>query len=181
MSDTPFESYTTGDTSSAAMSQTIWLAQMFTPSVAHRITSVDVKVFKSAGGPYSNIILAIRDTSGGSPIAPDLVSASIAGSSLPTGSPGALVEWFFTPGIDLQAGRQYAIVIREDVASIGSASWRVDTALATYPGGVFKRSLDSGSSWGEPFGSDADAMFIEYGIGLALGGAVGGQQKLLLL
>jgi hypothetical protein len=181
MSDTQFEAYTAGEDSSAGGSETIWLAQLFTPAVAHKITSVDVKVFKSAGGPYANIILAIRNSTGTNPSGGDLVSASIAGSSLPTGSPGALVEWFFSTGIDLQAGVTYAIVMREDAVSLGSFSWRVNTDLGAYAGGSFRRSLDSGSSWAGITGWDEpDGMFVEYGIGLAPGAVTASQTRLLL-
>jgi len=156
-----YEHYNIGDDASAALYDAEWRAQTFTPSAAHKITSVKLKIYR-AGSP-GTITVSIRATDGsGHPIGGDLCSGTIDGNALTTSSPGEWREITLGAGYDLDASTQYAIVVR---APSGNASnllrYRVDASSPTYAGGCLEQSHNSGSTWSSI--PSYDSMFEEWG------------------
>ena len=155
-----YEYYNTGDDTYRWLYGTRWAAQTFTPSVAHTITSVKLKLFR-VGAP-GTVTVSIRATSGGQPTGSDLCSGTTSGDTLTTSTLGEWREITLGSGYGLSAGTTYAIVIRA-ISGDGSnsLSWRVDGSSPTYGGGMNLYSIDSGSSWISDAGYDF--MFEEWG------------------
>jgi len=155
-----YEYYNTGDDNHCWLYGTTWVAQTFTPSVAHTITSVKLKLFR-VGSP-GTITVSIRATSGGQPTGSDLCSGITTGDTLTTSALGEWREITLGSGYGLSAGTTYAIVVR---ATSGNSSnyvwWRVDSSSPTYGGGMYLLSSNSGSSWIS--GASYDLMFEEWG------------------
>jgi hypothetical protein len=154
-----YEYNNTGDNSWTWLYGSYWRAQTFTPSVAHTITSVKLKIFR-VGAP-GTINVCIRATSSGQPSGSDLCSGTINGDSLTTDTGGAWYEITLGGGYGLSAGTTYAIVVR---ATSGDGSnyvgWRADST-PTYGGGILLTSSNSGSSWTSV--ANYDLMFEEWG------------------
>jgi hypothetical protein len=155
-----YEYYNTGDDNHVWLYGSTWVAQTFTPSVAHTITSVKLKLFR-VGSP-GTVTVSIRATSGGQPTGSNLCSGTTSGDTLTTSAPGEWREITLGSGYGLSAGTTYAIVVR---ATSGDGSnyvwWRVDGSSPTYGGGMYLLSSDSGSSWTS--GASYDLMFEEWG------------------
>src|SRR4030042_431478 len=103
---TLFEYYNTGDDSYGGMFATLFLAQTFTPSVSHIITSVKLKIGR-VGVAIGNFNVGITATSGGHPTGGDLCSGSMAGSDI-----GTSADWeeiTLGGGYNLSAGTTYRI------------------------------------------------------------------------
>ena len=78
-----YEYYSTGDDAAASIYGNTWDTQTFTPSVAHTITSVKLKLYKTGTGP-GTITVGIRATDGsGLPTGSDLCSGTTDGNTLP--------------------------------------------------------------------------------------------------
>ena len=78
-----YEYYNTSDTSVASIWGDIWDAQTFTPSVAHTVTSVKLRLYRIGNGP-GNITVGIRATDvDGLPTGSDLCSGTTDGNTLP--------------------------------------------------------------------------------------------------
>lgn len=158
---TLYEYYITGDDIGWTFHTTAWFAQTFTPSEAHKITSVKLKLYKN--GSPGTITVSIKATDGsGKPTGGDLCSGTTNGNTLPTGSPYEWREITLGAGYDLSADTKYAIVARA-LEGDGSnyAGWRFDNSDPTYAGGNFASSNDSGVSWSGDTGRDF--MFEEWG------------------
>ena len=158
---TLYEYYNTGDDGAGNFYGATWWAQTFTPSTAHKITSVKLLLYR-AGSP-GTITVSIRATDGsGHPTGGDLCSGTTNGNTLPTGSPYEWREITLGAGCDLSAGTKYAIVAR---ATSGSSSnkvyWRSDSTSPTYAGGNFEYSTNSGSSWTTY--TNYDCLFEDWG------------------
>jgi len=155
-----YEYYNTGDDNHIWLYGSNWAAQTFTPSIAHTITSVKLKLFRS--GAPGTVTVSIRATSGGQPTSSDLCSGTTSGDTLTTSAPGAWREITLGSGYGLSAGTTYAIVVR---ATSGDSSnyvwWRVDTSPTYYGGGMWVWSTNSGSSWSSY--ANYDLMFEEWG------------------
>jgi hypothetical protein len=141
-----YEYYNTGDTNQEYLHNSTWSAQTFTPSIAHKITSVKLRLYRF-GNP-GTVTVSIRATAGnGHPTGGDLCSGTTDGNTLPTGSPYEWREVTLGSGYNLSASTKYAIVVR---ASNGDSSnylaWRLNIS-GTYTGGNQECSYDSGVSW----------------------------------
>jgi hypothetical protein len=159
---TLYEYYKTGDDWYAKLYDTKWVAQTFTPSVAHKITSVKLKLYRT--GSPGTITVSIRTTDGsGHPTGADLCSGTTDGNTLPEGSPYEWREITLGAGYNLSASTKYAIVARalsgDDVANF--AQWRQDSSSPAYAGGNLEYSFNSGSSWTTDVATDQ--MFEEWG------------------
>lgn len=168
---TLYEYYNTGDIGSADIYGAVWRGQTFTPSTAHKITSVKLLLFRS--GSPGTVTVSIRATDvNGHPTGADLCSGTTDGNTLPTASPYEWREITLGAGYDLVASTQYAIVVR---ATSGDASnilwWRVDSPSPTYAGGCSETSTDSGVTW-ESY-TPWDFMFEDWGVGVAVGRSFG--------
>jgi len=165
-----YEYYNTGDNISTSIYSSIWRGQTFTPSVAHTITSVKLKLYRIGAAP-GTVTVGIRATSGGQPTGGDLCSGTIDGNTLTTLFTGAWYEITLGSGYDLSAGTKYAIVVGAPSSdAFNYIRWRMDTLSPTYGGGWLVSSGDGGSSWTST--SIYDLMFEEWG-NPAPGAAVG--------
>ncbi|GAI89417.1 unnamed protein product, partial [marine sediment metagenome] len=158
---TLYEYYITGDDTNAFICETYWLAQTFTPSIAHKITSVKLKLYRT-GLPGTGTI-SIKATDGaGHPTGGDLCSGTIDGNTLTTNAAGAWYEITLGAGYDLNADTKYAIVVRITGGSTSNCiRWRCDETSPTYTPGCFEVSDNSGSSWTSNTG--IDFMFEDWG------------------
>lgn len=155
-----YEYYNTGDDNHIWLYGSNWAAQTFTPSVAHTITSVKLKLFRS--GAPGTVTVSIRATSGGQPTGSDLCSGTTSGDTLTTSAPGAWREITLGSGYGLSAGTTYAIVVRATSGAWGNhVLWRADTSPTYYGGGMWVWSTNSGSSWSSY--ANYDLMFEEWG------------------
>jgi hypothetical protein len=157
-----YEFYNTGDDAADNAMGEAWIAQTFTPSVAHFISYVILKLYK-LGWP-GILTVSIRATDGsGHPTGNDLCSGTIdTGAFLTTDPGGALYQIALGAGYTLNANTKYAIVIRAPGGdAYNRVYWRCDITSPTYYGGNRENSGDSGASWASSYG--ADMMFEEWG------------------
>jgi len=165
MSDTLYERYNTGDNGGATFYGSAWKGQTFTigntgTNENHNITSVKLKVYK-AGSP-GTITVSIRAVDGsGNPTGNDLTSGTTDGDTLTTNTAGEWREISLT-SYGLSASTTYAIVVRAPNGdSSNYAGWRTVSPGASYEGGFYAWSSNSGSSW--LHSTAVDFMFEEYG------------------
>ena len=159
---TLYEYYNTGDDSARSFHDISWVAQTFTPSTAHKITSVKLKLYR-VGSP-GTITVGIRATDGsGHPTGEDLCSGTTDGDTLTSDSGGEWREVTLGAGYNLSASTKYAIVVR---ATSGDADndghWRADGSSPTYSGGIYEYSINSGAGW--TIGPAYDLMFEDWGV-----------------
>ena len=131
---------------------TTWRAQTFTAGVTGTLTAAEIYLSCEGcnGAYFPQIEISVRETDGGLPIAPDLATAHIFGF---VGAGWQKAE--FAAPATLEAGRQYALVVRtwlEDVPE-GGYHWLLNDA-DTYAGGRHWVSTNSGSSWSSQSGAD---------------------------
>jgi hypothetical protein len=144
---TKYESYTTGNNFDQLNASATWLAQTFTPTVKHTITSVKLLIYRF--NYPGTISVGIEGTSSGNPSGVDLCSGITDGNTLPTSSP---YEWrviTLGAGAVLLPNTKYAIVIH-GVSADGSncLRWRMNTTNSPpYNGGSYDYSSDSGVHW----------------------------------
>lgn len=166
---TRYEYYITGDASIGNLYGARWAAQTFTPTVAHKITSVKLLLYRN-NNP-GTVTVSIRATSAGLPTGGDLASGTTDGNTLPTASPYEWREITLGSGCAVNAGTKYAIVVR---ATAGDASnnlyWRANSNTGAYSGGQMEFSIDSGGSWPYPTPT-GDYMFEDWGDPLAVSGS----------
>ncbi|MBA7630622.1 hypothetical protein ES703_38146 [subsurface metagenome] len=107
---TKFEYYDVNDDADKYIYANVWSAQTFTPSTAHKITSVKLLCWRE--GIPGTVTVSIRATSGGHPTGGDLCSGTTDGNTLPLSSPYEWREITLGAGADLSADTMYAIVVR---------------------------------------------------------------------
>ena len=157
--DTRQEYYIEGDDTDAWVHENNWYAQTFTPSQAHSIAWVKLKLSRTGSPGTSTVSIKATDGSG-HPTGADLTSGTIDGNNLTTDSEGAWYIISLTPYV-LSASTKYAIVVRAPSGNIGNRlNWRFDGSSPTYAGGNFEHSDDAGSSWTAYTGRDF--MFEEW-------------------
>lgn len=133
---------------------TTQLAQSFTPSAAINAQRIDV-MLERVGNP-SSVTLTIYSNSSGHPgTALAGATATVAGSSIPTGP--AFISFNLQNVIGLANATVYWIVVSvtgavNDVNN--GVYWKV-SGLNPYAGGNFSRSTDNGSTWTADSVSDA--------------------------
>lgn len=162
-----FEYYNIGDDGSRNAFDNDWLAQTFTPAIAHKITSVKLLLQKD-GNPRT-LTVSIKATSDGMPTGDDLCVGTTSGTTLPSW-PSAAVwrEITLGAGANLNVDTKYAIVVRAldgDIANY--AMWRLDSSSPTYTRGHSYTSTNSGSSWLQKTGEDF--MFEDWGEAIVVG------------
>ncbi len=148
-----YEYLNTGDDNQDSISTTQSVAQTFTPSVTHNITSVKLLLYRS--GTPEILTVNITTTSGLLPTTTVLASGTSNGSTLPTGSP---YEWRVVSlgaGTILSADTRYAIAC----SSAAYVYWRTDIN-AGYANG--QAAITIGGVW---YGTSYDLMFEEWGNG----------------
>ncbi len=158
-----YEYYNTGDNGQYNIYGADWLAQTFTPTVAHNITSVKLLLYR-IGSPESITVNITTVDGSGHPTAVSLCSGTTNGTTLPIGTPYEWREITFSTGASLSAHTKYAII-----ASLPSGNgsnhfhWRDNDVSAAYSSGNLEISYDSGATW--VTATYEDLMFEEWGIG----------------
>lgn len=155
-----YEYYNTGSTWYRDFQLATWVAQTFTPAIAHKITSVKLQL--SRYGLPGTITVGIRETDvDGKPTGGDLCSGTTDGDTLTTDTAGGWREITLGAGYNLDADTKYAIVVRA-LEGDGSnfARWRYDSS-GDYDGGWHLTSGDSGTYWTSYAG--LDCMFEDWG------------------
>jgi len=161
---TKYQYYDVGGSADWRVDSSRYVAQLFTPSTAHKITSVKLYI-KRLGLP-GTVTVEIQGVDGsGHPDGSVKCSGTIDGNGIAT-----VREWVeitLGDGAVLEIGTQYAIVVdARDGDAANAIFWQEDNAGATYPGGNWEYSTTSGVSW--TTSADADAMFEEWGLPLEL-------------
>ena len=161
MGSVRYEYYNTNDVSYLNIYAANWKAQTFTPTAAHKITSVKLKIFRVLLPGI--ITVDIRDTDGSAhPTAAVLCSGTTDGDTLTVNTAGEWREIILGDGRNPKAFTKYAIVVRALSGDAGNyVSWRVDNTAPTYAGGCAEESINSGASWTSIAGTDF--MFEEWG------------------
>jgi len=157
---TRYEYYTTGDTDAWLVFGVRLEAQTFTPSIAHKITSVKLKLYRI--GLPGTLTVSIRATNGsGHPTGADLCSGTTNGNTLPHGVPAEWREITLGAGYNLSAGIKYAIVATAPSGNLSNcAYWRGDYTNPTYWKGCRENKYGA-EDWISY--TDIDLMFEEWG------------------
>jgi hypothetical protein len=168
---TRYEYYNINDDAPYSLYGVSWAAQTFTPLIAHKITSIKLKL-ERIGAP-GTVTVSIRATDGsGTPTGGDLCSGSFDGNYLPEDPNWEWREITLGNGAILSANTMYAIVVRNPGGDLGNRiRWAVDETSPTYDRGTESTSMDSGVSWAVV--PTYDLMFEEWGDPLAFKGARG--------
>lgn len=113
-----YEHYNTGDDGQFLISSAdTWIAQTFTPSIAHTITSVKLLLFRGVGATPGTLTVHIKATDvSGHPTGDDLCSGTTDGDTLTTNSAGEWREITLGAGALLGADTKYAIILEGDGA-----------------------------------------------------------------
>ncbi len=146
-----------------------WLAQTFTPQIAHTIKKLKLRLQRV--GVIGTITASIRATEWSDvyndyiPSGGDLCSGSIDGADVawyldyPTG------DWIWIPlgaGVSPDVDVVYAIVLRALDAEGEALNWISKAAHSIYPRGRAWASADSGETWLQDWNA-YDFMFEEWG------------------
>ena len=161
-----FEYYIINDDTFRVVADNDWYAQTFTPALVHKITSVKLRL--AVIGLPGDLTVSIKATDGeGKPTLGDLCFGTTDADTLTNDFAGEWREIALGAGFDLEVDTKYAIVVR---LLGGDASnkvlWRGDFSSATYPGGEYLESANSGGTWTAV--SAYDFMFEEWGEGEAV-------------
>lgn len=159
---TRYEYYNTGDEgNSSSIYDTTWGAQTFTPSIAHKITSVKLKLFSILSPGIVTVSIRATDVNN-HPAGNDLCSGTINGNTLTTDYAGEWYEIALGSGCNLSASTKYAIVVRApNIEPASELRWIMDTTNPTYTGGCYEWSENSGTSWLSS--TSLDLMFEDWG------------------
>jgi hypothetical protein len=155
-----YEHYNVGYDTYASISSVSWKAQSFTPSVAHKISSVKLLIHRI--GLPGTLTVSIRAVDlDGKPTGADLCSGTTNGDTLPlVGDEWREIE--FSSPYALSSSTQYAIVCRAPGApAFTYVLWALVYTSPSYSGGSYFTSNNSGGSW---IIQNYDVMFEEYGV-----------------
>jgi len=168
-------SYTTGDDTNSALgsSTSTWKGQTFTTdSAGYPITAVTLRLWRQSAAT-GDLTVSIRATSSGLPTGADLVSATIAVSTISTTTPGEFYTFTFSSPYTLSGSTVYAICARRST-TLSWVYWRFDDTSPSYTDGQGCSSTNAGSTWSAL--STDDMMFEVYGQSpMAISGSTGGQ------
>ncbi|MBA7536082.1 hypothetical protein ES705_28344 [subsurface metagenome] len=154
MADILYEHYEQYPQLGETTSISTWLAQGFTPSVAHKVKKVGLVLRqKGATGTFT---ISIRAADGaGKPTGGDLDAVSFDVSELPVG----VLDWvekYLPGGVDVSDGVTYCIVFRATTTFYYGRD-----ISGEYPNGIASYSENSGVSWTTQ--PSYDYAFREYG------------------
>ncbi|MBA7521982.1 hypothetical protein ES705_14103 [subsurface metagenome] len=154
-----FEYYITGDTDGLPCYAQYYVAQTFTPLLAHDITYVRVKMGRMAA-TSGTVTVQIKETVGGKPFGPVLATGSVLTQIFPVHPSYAFKRVDLVAPVSLDDGKMYALVISNTQSSPG-ATWRADMSPEGYTRGTSVFSSNYGVSWTI---YAYDQMFEEWGI-----------------
>ena len=143
-----YEHYNPNPNDWGGLGQTSWLAQTFTATSNHSVTSVKLLLSRDLGSTPGQVTVSIRNAPTGYPVGPDLTVGTTDGNTLPTGT--ALGgEWREIPlsSYNLINGTKYAIVVRALDATYASPLLWHTVNPGTYGDGNFIMSPNSGWAW----------------------------------
>ena len=161
-----FECYNAGDNGNADVSGAYQSAQTFTPSTAHKITSVKLKLYRE--GSPGTVTVSIRATdANGHPAGGDLCYGTTNGNTLPTAKPYEWREITLGDGYNLAADVKYAVTARAPTGDEANFVWWRYDGSGEYAGGNYEYSNNDGSSWSSQAGYDF--MFEDWGEPLGFG------------
>ena len=136
-----------------------WRGQTFTDAGGFSLTKVSVKAFK-IGSP-GDVTMNIKATTAGKPSGAALGTATTSANGWTTDGAGDWYDFIFDPAVVLDAGVMYAIEVSIPTGnSVNQIIWRDDQSGATYAGGTYVYSSNSGGSW--TISSGGDLMFRTY-------------------
>lgn len=167
MSDNLYENYPTNDDGSVSVYGSLQIScQTFTPTLAHTITSVKVKLCRGGNVSPGDITVSIRNVSSGTgkPTGSNLCSGTTNGNTLPmTFGTAEFREITFVTPVALSASTLYAICV-VGLTSDSSNMWAMcrDGSSPTYTNGQRGISADGGTTW--TMASSDDFLFYEYGL-----------------
>ncbi len=149
------------------------IGMTFTPSIAHNLGKVVMRVNYPVGNKPDSVTVSIRATAGGKPTGPDLTAVTVSTDGWTTASPGNLVEFIFPAPVEVIAETMYAIVMASAGTSpIPKVRLRMNsTNTPHYAGGNRQFSAD-GNTWNTT--ANFEWEFYEYGLDAAEGGGDGG-------
>jgi len=159
-----FESYDEGENSDFNDYGVNWWCQSFTPAVAHKITSVKFKMWRSGSPGTITVEIKAADASH-FPTGAALCSGTFDGNTLTTSTPGAWYEITLGAGADLSEGVEYTVEIKATGGDATNLIKLRGNSAGVYLGGGAAYTLNSGGSWTAQTGYDI--YFIEYDTGLA--------------
>ncbi len=120
------------------------IAQVFTPSFGDKVGAVAIS---AACAPASDLVVEIRELSGGLPTGALLAEEFVPGSSLvPLGPPGVFNAIAIRPSARLTVGTPYALVLRAPTGSCGAWPGPVGDPYAGGDGFAFG-SAEPGAVW----------------------------------
>jgi hypothetical protein len=164
---TRYENYNAGDDSYTYFLGNERGLQTFTPSVAHKITSVKLLLAR-VGSPGIETV-SIRATSGGLPTGNDLCSGTINCAAISESPTSAWYEITLGAGANLAANTKYAIIWTPAAGDNSSnrVHLRADSSSPAYAGGayVYAGNIDN---WAEY--TSWDFMFEEWGEAIVAAG-----------
>ena len=140
---TEYEHFDGPDDGNDGISSTTWVAETFTTTSQHSVTSVKIYALRQSGYDPGTFTLSIRATDGnGHPTGGDLTSGSQNASGWSTSAQWheqTVTEYMLSNGV------KYAIVCRCSNAN-NAIYWRLTNA-GGYSGGNRELSFNSGGSW----------------------------------
>jgi hypothetical protein len=149
--------YLLGDDYRGVAYGSIYLAQSFTASTGYSCTGVKLKLVRN--GTPGTVAIKLYATDGSSkPTGAALASGTYDGDTLPAHGAGNWVSVTWASPYTVVSGTKYAIVVNITGGSTAQyVGWRYDSTAASYTGGTYIASADSGASW--TLTSTADFMF----------------------
>lgn len=154
--------YNDGTGAGKGVYDTFWMAQTFTPTVNHNVTTIKIKCART--GSPGTVTVSIRATSGGLPTGIDLVSGTFNGDTISEWNNYEWVSVTLGRAYKLLADTMYAIVVKAPAGSESPENvlyWQLSSD--SYSGGTFCESDDSGSTWAEYASGANDCGFEEWG------------------
>ncbi len=161
------QSYTTGDDGSSFFYLGLRLAQTFTTSVIHKISSVNLKLYRVGAPDLYDGTLTVEIYAvdvNGFPTLSALASGTTDGDTLTDNTAGEWREITFTTPYKLAVDTKYAIVIYRTAGAGGNNTrWLYDASAPSYTGGNGE-SRDAIGVWSN---LAVDFMFEEKGVDYA--------------
>lgn len=159
---TKYEALESGDNGNLALS-VYYRGQSFTPSIAHKITSVKLYLYR-LGSPGSFSVFIRATDVNGKPTGSNLCYGQTDGNTLPTEAPYEWREILLGGGTNLTVSTKYAIVTSPSTTgdlTTNLVYWRRRSGGA-YAGGAQLNDDTDGETWATP-GTTVDQLFSEWG------------------